>query len=265
LQDLSPRAQEILAEVDVIWAEDTRHSRKLLNHFGIDTPTRSLHDHNEKQLSSLVCDRVEKGENCALISDAGTPLISDPGFVLVREAHARGIKISPIPGPSAAITALSASGLPSDRFVFEGFLPAKSTARRNKLKWLAAEHGTLIFYESPRRLGETIDDMVEVFGGERRVVIARELTKLYETIRQMTLEDLKNWLIEDQNQSRGELVILLEGNHQPPGEEVEMQIDRLLSLLAEELPIKQAATLAAKLTGKKKNALYEQLLKLKEE
>ena len=264
LQDLSPRAVEVLREVDVIWAEDTRHTRKLLNHYGIDTHAKALHDHNEKQISGHVCDRVENGETCALVSDAGTPLISDPGFVLVREAHARGIRVSPIPGASAAIAALSASGLPSDRFVFEGFLPAKSAARKEKLKTLSDEPGTMLFYESPRRVGETVDDMCEIFGEKRKVVIARELTKLYETIRQMSLMELKQFLIGDENQSRGEFVLLVEGSHQPPGEEVVLDINKLLQQLVEELPVKQAATIAAKLTGKKKNALYEQLLQLKE-
>lgn len=264
LQDLSPRAIEVLRDVDLIWAEDTRHTRKLLNHFNIDTPAKALHDHNEKQISAQVCNRVLGGETCALVSDAGTPLISDPGFVLVREAHARGIQVSPIPGPSAVIAALSASGLPSDRFVFEGFLPAKSVARKEKLKALQSETGTLIFYESPRRLQETADDMCAILGGERRVVIARELTKLYETIRQMSLNELVQFLVEDENQSRGELVLLVEGNHEPAGEEVMLDINVLLQELVEQLPVKQAAALAAKLTGKKKNALYEQLLQLKE-
>ena len=263
LQDLSPRAVEVLRDVDVIWAEDTRHTRKLLNHFNIDTPARALHDHNEKQISGQVCDRVVGGETCALVSDAGTPLISDPGFVLVREAHARGIQVCPIPGPSAVIAALSASGLPSDRFVFEGFLSAKSVARKEKLKALSSETGTLIFYESPRRLQETVDDMCAILGGERRVVIARELTKLYETIRQMSLNELAQFLIDDENQSRGELVLLVEGNHEPAGEEVMLDVNVLLQELVEQLPVKQAAALAAKLTGKKKNALYEQLLELK--
>jgi len=264
LQDLSPRAVEVLREVDLIWAEDTRHTRKLLNHFNIDTPAKALHDHNEKQISGHVCDRVLGGETCALVSDAGTPLISDPGFVLVREAHARGIRVCPIPGPSAVIAALSASGLPSDRFVFEGFLPAKSVGRKEKLKALRSEPGTMIFYESPRRLQETVDDMCAILGGERRVVIARELTKLYETIRQMSLNELVQFLIDDENQSRGELVLLVEGNHEPAGEEVMLDINVLLQELVEQLPVKQAAALAAKLTGKKKNALYEQLLQLKE-
>ena len=263
LQDLSPHAITVLKEVNLIWAEDTRHTRKLLTHFAIDTPTKALHEHNESDISAQVCDILESGQSCALVSDAGTPLISDPGFVLVREAHRRGIRVSPIPGPSAVIAALSASGLPSDRFVFEGFLPHKSHARQEKLKKLQRETGTLVFYESPRRLKECVDDMCSVFGAERRVVLARELTKIYETIHQSSVGEMQQFLAADDNQSRGEAVLLVEGCKDAPSDEMNVMLEDLLQVLGEELPVKQAAGIAAKLSGRKKNELYQELLRLK--
>ena len=263
LDDLSPRAKATLQQVDIIWAEDTRHSRKLLNQFAIDTPTKALHEHNERQMAVEICQRVKQGESCAIISDAGTPLISDPGFVVVREAHRQGIKVVPIPGPSALVSALCASGLPSDRFVFEGFIPVKTKARLDKLTQLKTEPGTVIYYESPRRLIDTLEDMLTIVGGERQVVLARELSKIFETIKLAPLGELLEWIKQDPNQVKGEVVLLVEGAPKIEEDKISIDVTLLLSTLAEELPSKQAAGLAAKLTGRKKNELYDLLLQLK--
>ena len=255
LGDMVPRAVQVLQTVDVIAAEDTRHSKRLMQHFDISTPLLAYHDHSGAHtvdnLISTLCD----GASVALISDAGTPLVSDPGYRLVDAALAAGVKVVPIPGASAAIAALSAAGLPSDRFVFEGFLPAKSGARQKQLQSLEAESRTLIFYEAPHRLLESLRDMAAVFGQERQAVLARELTKTFETIRRDSLAGLADWVAADSNQQRGECVLLVRGADNRDGDEAEGR--RVFDILAEELPLKQAAALAARISGAKKNSLYQ--------
>lgn len=260
LGDLSARALEVLQTVDRIAAEDTRHSAALLRHFAIDTPMFALHEHNERQKAEQVLDALRRGESLALISDAGTPLISDPGYFLVREAHAAAIKVVPVPGPSALIAALSASGLATDRFCFEGFLPAKAGARRKALEALKGETRTLAFYESPHRIEESLADMVAIFGAERRATLARELTKTFETIRHASLGELVEWVAADANQRKGEFVLLLEGASESGTTEVDAEACRIAQILQQELPLKQAAALAASISGEKKNALYKYLL-----
>lgn len=258
LGDWSQRAQEVLAEVSLIAVEDTRHSNKLLSHFGIQTPMMAYHEHNETLASEKLLTRLRAGESIALISDAGTPLISDPGYPLVSQAHAEGIPVSPIPGPSAVVAALSASGLPTDRFIFEGFLPNKTQARKSRLEILQADTRTLVFYESPHRIAETLADMLAVFGAERVGVLARELSKTFETIKQAPLLELLEWLEQDKNQSRGEIVLVVHGAEASGPEDAE--VERVLTILLKSLPVKEAATLAAEITGGKKNALYKQAL-----
>ena len=259
LGDMTPRAVEVLQKVDRIAAEDTRHSAGLMRHYAITTPMLSLHEHNERQKVAALLQRLSEGENIALISDAGTPLISDPGYVLVHEAHRAGIRVVPIPGASALIAALSASGLPTDRFSFEGFLPAKGGPRRKLLEVLCQEQRTLAFYESPHRILDSLTDMAEVFGEARQAVVARELTKTFETIREDSLGALLGWVKGDSNQQRGEFVVLVHGSEEVD-EGVDTEACRIAGLLAEELPLKQAAALAAKISGEKKNALYKYLL-----
>jgi 16S rRNA (cytidine1402-2'-O)-methyltransferase len=260
LQDITFRAIEVLKSVDVIAAEDTRHSRALLQHFGIQTPLISLHDHNERDESASILQRIKSGQSVALISDAGTPLISDPGYYLVKLAHEQDIKVVPIPGASALITALSASGLPSDRFMFEGFLSAKASARRTQLESLKKTTQTMIFYEAPHRILDTITDMKVIFGEERRVCIARELTKTFETIHIASLHNIQLWLQQDLNQQKGEFVILVSGYIAPEEDQVSPEAERILAILLEELPLKTAAKLTAKITGAKKNMLYNKHL-----
>ncbi len=259
LGDMTPRAVEVLQEVDRIAAEDTRHSAGLMRHFAITTPMLSLHEHNERQKVEALLQRLGDGENLALISDAGTPLISDPGYILVREAQRAGFRVVPIPGASALIAALSVSGLPTDRFSFEGFLPAKGGARRKMLESLRQERRTMAFYESPHRILDSLTDMVAAFGDARQAVIARELTKTFETIRHAALGDLFTWVNNDANQQKGEFVILVHGCEEAK-EGLNPEAKRIASLLADELPLKQAASLAADISGEKKNALYKFLL-----
>ncbi len=263
LQDMGLRAVEILKTVDCIAAEDTRHSLPLLKHFSINTPAISLHEHNERERGVKLLERLQQGESIALISDAGTPLISDPGYFLVREAKELGIRVVPIPGPSAVIAALSASGLATDRFVFEGFLPAKTKLRIERLEALRAEPRTMIFYEAPHRILELLEDMQKVFGQTRRAVIARELTKMFETIQSGILSELTAWVNADANQQRGEIVVLVEGEKELVSEGKKMAGHHILTILLEELPLKQAVELAAKITGERKNTLYQQALTLK--
>ena len=263
LQDMTPRAVQVLTEVQLIAAEDTRHSAKLLQHFGIKTPCLALHEHNEREASAALVQRLLAGDAIALISDAGTPLISDPGYHLVQAARAAGLRVVPIPGACALTSALSASGLPSDRFVFEGFLPARAAARRARLEELQHEPRTLIFYESPHRILECLDDLAQVFGAERPAVIARELSKLFETIHDGSLSALCAWLRSDVNQQKGEFVILVRGSMLNEQGEEDSEAERVLRILMAELPVKQAAALAAQITGRKKNALYELALQQK--
>ena len=257
LDDISTRAVEVLGNVDLVAAEDTRHSRTLLNHFGIDVRMLSLHEHNEYQALGKVIDRLQQGDSVALISDAGTPLISDPGFALVRECHKQGIPVSPIPGPSAAIAALSASGLASDSFLFLGFPNRNKSARRAEFEGLINESRTMLFYESSHRVKSCLQDMADIFGADRIGVVARELTKLHETIMQDSLGSLCEVLELDPMQSKGEFVLIVSGFVGTTGDELDPEALRSLKLLMQELPLKQAAALAAKLTGEKKNRLYK--------
>lgn len=257
LADLSPRAQQVLRSVAAICAEDTRHTGQLLSHFGISKPLVALHDHNEEAMAERVVSRLLGGESLAVVSDAGTPLVSDPGFRLVRAARAAGVRVSPIPGACAAIAALSVAGLPSDRFVFEGFLPAKGAARRERLNKLAAETGTLVFYESSHRIAESLADMVAAFGAERPAVVARELTKLFETVLDGSLEQLLAKVLADDNQRKGEFVVMVQG----AGDDEQARIAegrRLYAKLNEHLPPSTAAKLAAELSGAPRKALYGQ-------
>lgn len=258
LQDISARALNVLRSVDLIAAEDTRHSARLLDHFGISVPMVACHDHNERSGSGALIERLQAGEQLALISDAGTPLISDPGYHLVRQAREAGVKVVPVPGACAAIAALSAAGLPSDRFVFEGFLPPKGTARRKRLQELADDSRTLIFYEAPHRVLDSVLDMAQELGNDRQAVLARELTKTFETIHDAPLAELAAWIAADSNQQRGECVLLVAGVDDKVGrDEVDAESQRVLSLLAAELPLKKAAALTAQITGARKNLLYQ--------
>ena len=264
LEDMSARAVRVLSEVALIAAEDTRHSAKLLSHYAIGTKMQSLHEHNEGEQVAALLARLRRGESIALISDAGTPLVSDPGFRLVQAAVAAGLRVVPVPGACAAIAALSVSGLPTDRVVFEGFPPPKSAARRAAFEALRHETRTLVFYETPHRLAESLDDMRDVFGPARPAVLARELTKQFETVRAAPLGELAAWVAGDADQQRGESVILVHGA--PPAHErgLDAEAERILRVLISELPLKQAAALAAELTGLKKNRLYQYALELKE-
>lgn len=263
LGDLSPRAVEVLRSVERIAAEDTRHSRKLLQHFAIQTPLVAVHEHNERELAPRLVEQLRAGASLALISDAGTPLISDPGFNLVRLAREAGVRVIPVPGPSALVCALSASGLATDRFVFEGFLPAKRVARRARLAELHHDSRTLILYESSHRIVECLQDLAELFGGGRHAVLARELTKQFETIRDASLEELADWVAADRNQQKGEIVLLVAGCPQPEKYQVSAEAEQLLAILLDELPVKLAAKLAARITGLNKRDLYNRALQLK--
>jgi len=270
LQDVTLRALEILKSVDLIAAEDTRTSKKLLNHYGIDKPMLSLHDFNEEKQSDILLEQLKKGQNIALISDAGTPLISDPGYRLTKLVHEHNIKIVPIPGACAAISALSVSGLPTDRFVFEGFLPSKSGTRLTRLKELQNEERTLVFYESPHRILETLQDCVAVFGGTRDAVYARELTKIFETIHRSNLENLLKWVKSDTNQQKGEIVLIVSGMEKetikPESfEALSPEQKTTLLTLSEALPSSQAAELASKILSPpiSKNLCYKMILSLK--
>ncbi|MBC9252111.1 16S rRNA (cytidine(1402)-2'-O)-methyltransferase [Pseudomonas alcaligenes] len=258
LDDISARALRILREVALIAAEDTRHSVRLLQHFGIATPLAACHEHNEREQGGRFLAKLQAGEDVALISDAGTPLISDPGFHLVRAARAAGVRVVPVPGACALIAALSAAGLPSDRFSFEGFLPAKTAGRQARLQQVAEDSRTLIFYEAPHRILECLADMREVFGAEREAVLGRELTKTFETLKGLPLGELHDWVAADSNQQRGECVVLVAGWQAPEGDEaISGEALRVLDLLLAELPLKRAAALAAEITSVRKNLLYQ--------
>lgn len=262
--DITERAKEVLASVDCIAVEDTRHSRPLLQSLGITTPLMALHEHNETQLVDRLVESLVGGRALALISDAGTPLISDPGFPLVRACQRAAVRVCPIPGPSAVICALSAAGLPTDRFLFEGFPARTASARCEQFSRLKNEPMTLIFYESSHRIADSLADMAKVFGEDRQAVIARELTKLHETILSQPLGRLCQILAEDVNQRRGEFVVLIAGAVRNK-DEIDPESRRIVEILLQELPTRSAAAIAAKITGIKKNRIYQLALTLKGE
>lgn len=263
LDDMTYRAVQVLKSVSLIAAEDTRQSAPLLKHYNITTPLTAVHDHNEDHKINSMIEKLQNGENIALISDAGTPLISDPGFRLVRAAQQANIRVTPIPGACAAIAALSSVGLPSDRFLFVGFLPAKSSQRQAQLAQLKNHSETLILYEAPHRIVSCLTDIQEIFGAERRIGFAREITKTFETIVQKPISELLEWVKADHHQQKGEMVLVIAGN--PNEADLEQQkVDQLLTRLLEDLSIKSASQLAADLTGLKKKALYQRALELQE-
>lgn len=264
LGDITARALETLQSVQLIAAEDTRHSARLLQHFGITTPMWALHDHNERAQADRIVQRLSEGENIALISDAGTPLISDPGYHLVRKVREAGFQVIPLPGACALIAALSASGLPTNRFAFEGFLPAKALARQQRLEAVVDDPRTLMFYESPHRLLASLETMLSVLGPDRYVVMARELTKTFETIHGDRLGALVEWIKADSNQQKGEFVLLVHGAEtELEAQELSADERRVLTLLLEELSVKQASALAAKICNSKKKKLYQAALAMK--
>ena len=262
LEDLTPRARQTLAEVSLIAAEDTRHTGRLLMHIGCKTRLMALHDHNEERAVGGIIKTLVDGDNVALVSDAGTPLVSDPGFRLVRAAHEAGIEVSPIPGASAVTAALSAAGIPTDRFCFEGFAPSKPVARRHWLENLKEERRTLVIYESVHRIDECLADMVAVFGPERQAFIGRELTKLHEQCVQESLGELLRQIDDKTIVGKGEFVVVVSGSAEE--QESPLEVDRLLRALATRLSAKDSAKVAAEATGLKRNALYERLLELKD-
>ncbi|TBR14255.1 MAG: 16S rRNA (cytidine(1402)-2'-O)-methyltransferase [Lysobacter sp.] len=255
LGDLSPRALEVLRSVDAICAEDTRHTRQLLAHFGVERPLVALHEHNEDRQAAQLVERLLGGASLALVSDAGTPLVSDPGYRLVRAAREAGLRVSPVPGPCAAIAALSVAGLASDRFVFEGFLPARTSARRERLAALVTETRTVMLYEASHRIAQTLDDLVTVFGPDRPVVLGRELTKLFETVLDGSLATVRAAVLADPNQRRGEFVVIVQGAPEDADARI-AEGRRLYARLGEYLKPSQAAKVAAELSGAPRKALY---------
>jgi 16S rRNA (cytidine1402-2'-O)-methyltransferase len=260
LEDLAPRARQTLATVDLIAAEDTRRTGRLLSHFGIKTRLFAMHDHNEEESVESLVAELANGKSVALVSDAGTPLLSDPGFRLVRAAHRDGVPVSPIPGPSALTTALSVAGLPTDRFCFEGFLPAKAKARRDVLVSLVNEPRTMIFYESVHRIEKTLEDLVSIFGASRPAFVGRELSKMYEQCVQARLDELLDQLVSGTIRDKGEFVLVVAGS--TVTETSSIDIDRLLVELADKLPGKEVAKVISRATGEKRNTLYQRLLEL---
>ncbi|BBB25494.1 16S rRNA (cytidine(1402)-2'-O)-methyltransferase [Amphritea japonica] len=263
LEDITPRALRILESVALIAAEDTRHSGRLLSHFNIKTPMIAVHDHNERQQQQKIIEKLQQGLDIALISDAGTPLISDPGFVLVREVRAAGFQVAPVPGCCALVAALCAAGVPSDRFAFEGFPPAKSQQRLNYYTARANETRTLMFYESPHRIIDSLKDIVSAFGSERSIVLARELTKTFETFLGGTAEEVLAQVEADPNQRKGEFVLMIEGAPEQDDTLLDPRSSEVLDILLEELSVKQASALAARITGVKKKVLYQAALERK--
>ena len=263
LEDLSQRARRILAEVDVVAAEDTRHTRKLLDHLGVRSRLEALHDHNEAAASDQMLTMLKGGADVALVSDAGTPLISDPGYTLVRACLREGIAVVPVPGPSALTTALSVSGLPTDRFTFEGFLPARANGRHERLDSLRSEPRTMVFYEAPHRIRVLIESVAEVLGDEREVTLCRELTKKFEQVVTGTAAELVDALTTARIPEKGEFVVVVAGAKQGHESAVSLQEESLLKILLQELPPARAASVAAKLTGEPRKRLYDQALTLK--
>jgi 16S rRNA (cytidine1402-2'-O)-methyltransferase len=264
LSDITFRAIDVLKGADIVAAEDTRHTKRLLDHYGISAKMMSLHEHNESEKSDYIIDQVASGASVALVSDAGTPLISDPGYILVVRAKQRGVKVVPIPGPSAVITALSASGISSDKFIFEGFLPAKSKAKQEVLQSFITEKRTVIFYESPHRIMSTLEMMEDSLGG-RILCVARELTKRYETIRYGSVEEVRAWMSEDLNQTKGEFVLILEGSKAPELSASDEQKMVLLERLLKEMPPKKASAVVSDVLGGSKKDIYGLALCLKGE
>ena len=262
LDDITFRAFEVLKSVDFVLAEDTRHSKKLLSHLDISKPIRAFHEHNEREKTKAIISEIYSGKSIALISDAGTPLISDPGYFLVAQAKKEGLKVVPIPGPTALITALSASGLASDSFTFLGFLPSKQTARVKLLIGLVGRTETIIFYESPKRVLATLTDMKTIFGDSREVCLAKELTKAFETIHTGSIPNLIEYLTIDQNHQKGEFVILISATNKIDLAEAEIQLDSLLPILCAEMGTSKAAKIAAKITGIDKKKCYKRAMDL---
>lgn len=260
LEDISYRAVRLLSEVDLIAAEDTRHSRVLLSHYNITTEVQAFHEHNEIQMEGRILDLVSNGKAVALISDAGTPLISDPGYRLVCAAREAGLPVHSVPGPSAVTAALSVAGVPPDRFAFEGFLPSKPAARKKKLEELNREPRTLVFFESSHRIVASVSDMAEIFGPQRRVAVCRELTKKFETVLRAPLADIASILAKDKNQTRGEFVIVMEGYKASADQALSTACKMAVALL-EYLPVSQAARVAAKLNNVSRREIYQQLEK----
>jgi 16S rRNA (cytidine1402-2'-O)-methyltransferase len=263
LDDLTPRAAQTLASVDLVAAEDTRHTRRLLSHIGANPAVMALHDHNEERAADKVIAALKDGRDVALVSDAGTPLVSDPGFRLVRQAHEQGLRIVPVPGASAVTAALSVAGLPTDRFCFEGFPPPKQGARRRWLEALASEARTIVLYESVHRIRDCLGDLVQAFGGARQAYIGRELTKVHEQGVRASLQTLLTMVEEGSIVGKGEFVIVIAGA--APVDASQAEADRLLRLLADKMSAKEAARVAAELTGLKKNALYDRVLEIRKE
>jgi len=264
LDDLSERARQVLAGADLVAAEDTRHSGRLLQHLGLSKPMLALHDHNERGRVSRVLEALSAGQTVALVSDAGTPLISDPGYIVVREARAAGFKVSPIPGACALVAGLSAAGLPTDQFLFAGFLPAKRAGRKSTLESFRRQSATLVFYESPHRITDLMEDVVDVFGAERECVLGRELTKTFETFYSGEAAEVLAELQADPHGSRGEFVVMVRGAADVPSAEASVDADKLLALLVKELPVKTAAKIVADVSGLSKNDLYQRALGLRD-
>lgn len=265
LRDVTLRALDVLRSAQHIAAEDTRHSRRLLDHYGIGTPLMAAHEHNEARAAEQIVSLLAAGASVALISDAGTPAISDPGAMIVQRVRAAGYRVVPIPGASAVIAAMSAAGLPQGEFVFHGFLPAKAEARKNALAHYCDQAAAIVFYEAPHRIIDTLDALLETFGPERRVLIAREITKTFENLHECALGESLAWIHADENREKGEFVLIVHGRRAPQSEQQAAEAERVLLLLLEDLPASQAARLAAKITGARKNALYERALQLTEE
>ncbi len=262
LEDLSPRAKMVLENVDLIVAEDTRHSKPMLNQFGIKTKIRAYHDHNERTQAPVLIQQLQAGTSVALISDAGTPMICDPGYHLLVAAHAAEIKVIPIPGPSALISALSVSGFSSEKFIFEGYLPTKKTARRQRLQLLKKETSTVVFYEAPHRILACIEDAISCFGAERQAVIAKEITKLHENIQRATLAEILEWLNSDRNLSKGEFVVVIQGDKADQFDTQEA--NRVLKILLADHSVKEAAKLTSEIMQGNRNDIYKLAMDLKD-
>jgi len=264
LADITTRAHQVLEMVDIIAAEDTRHTKRLLNHLGFSKPLMAVHDHNEAHAATSILEKLKAGQNVALVSDAGTPLIADPGFHVTRAVAEAGFDIVPIPGPCAIITGLCAAALPTDRFIFDGFLPPKTSARQQYFNGIKNEERTVVVYESPHRILDSLKDLASVLGEDKEVVLGRELTKTFETFLRGTVADIQNRMLADSNQLKGEFVVMIRGAASKKKLEVSQEALDLTLLLSEELPLKKAAALAAKHTGYKKNQLYQLVLEARE-